>query len=141
MHSYGSLFPWPFYTLRTVLDYYKIPIGLTGNTSTLNRLGFHSIALVQMVCRIALNVAVVAFTVVVGIFFYLAVWLQYMKKVTVPWDIYCPNMIPTATGASVVCFISLIVTFWPSWGFLSPLFVGALTIGGIFSTAFIPWPC
>jgi hypothetical protein len=88
-----------------------------------------------------LNVAVVSLAVVFGIFVYLAVWLPFIARVSVPWEIYCPNMIPAATGASAVSFVSFIITFWPAWGFLSPLFVSVITIGAIFSTAFIPWPC
>jgi hypothetical protein len=91
--------------------------------------------------RYALNVAVFAFTIVVGIFLYLAIWLPLVQKVTVPWDIYCPNMIPIATGASVVWYIATVTAFWPAWGFLSPFFVAFITMGGIFSAAFILWPC
>lgn len=57
-----------------------------------------------------------------------------------PWNIYCPNLVPTAAGLSVVSFIAFIVAFWPVWGLLSPFFVTFLMMGVVFSAHFIPWP-
>jgi hypothetical protein len=93
------------------------------------------------VARVAFALSMVAFTVVISIFVYLGFWLPVVMKNHIPWEIYCPNMIPLATGSSVIWFICLVMAFWPVWGLLSPLFVGFLTIGAIFSTHFIPWPC
>jgi hypothetical protein len=81
------------------------------------------------------------FSANVGIFFYLTVWMPYVLKVTAPWDIYCPNMIPTATGLGAASSFLAMIAFWPVWGMLSPLFVVVLVIGLIFSAHFIPWPC
>jgi hypothetical protein len=91
--------------------------------------------------RTALHLSVVSAAVVVGIFFYLSVWLSLVMKNNVPWDIECPNMIPIATGSGVLSFVSFIVTMWPVWGLLSPLLVTFLLLGLIFVTHFIPWPC
>jgi hypothetical protein len=85
-------------------------------------------------------VSVFSLTIIVTIFLYLAFWLPVVMKNHIPWEIYCPNMIPVATGFSVLWYISLVVTFWPVWGFLSPLFVGFLVMGAVFLTHFIPWP-
>lgn len=97
--------------------------------------------LVDLLCfRWALNLAVTLFFTNVGIFLYLTVWLPYVLKVTAPWEVYCPNMIPTATGLGVVSMILTMIAFWPVWGMLSPLIVIVLVIGFIFSAHFIPWP-
>ena len=91
--------------------------------------------------RWALNLAVLLFFCNIGIFLYLAVWLPYVMKITAPWDVYCPNMIPTATGLGVTSLILAMIAFWPVWGMLSPLFIVILAIGLLFSAHFIPWPC
>jgi hypothetical protein len=62
-------------------------------------------------------------------------------KVTAPWDIYCPNMIPISTGLAVSCMVLLMVAFWPVWGMLSPIYITVMVMGLIFSAHFIPWPC
>lgn len=90
--------------------------------------------------RWAFNLSIISLTVIMSIFLYLGFWLPVIMKNHIPWEVYCPNMIPIATGASVVWFISLIVTFWPVWGLLSPLLVGFLVMGVVFLTHFIPWP-
>jgi hypothetical protein len=77
----------------------------------------------------------------IGIFVYLTVWLPYILKITAPWDIYCPNMIPLATGLGVACAFFCMVAMWPVWGILTPLYTAILVIGFIFSAHFIPWPC
>lgn len=92
----------------------------------------------------ALNLAMFSFAIMFMLFLYLSIWLPVVQKVnvnTVPWEIYCPNVIPASTAAGVVFYISLVVAFWPAWGMLSPLFIGFLCIGAIFSAHFIPWPC
>lgn len=62
-------------------------------------------------------------------------------KVTAPWDIYCPNMIPISTGLAVSCMILLMIAFWPVWGLLAPIYITVMVMGLIFSAHFIPWPC
>jgi hypothetical protein len=91
--------------------------------------------------RIFLNIAVASFMATLCIAFYLTFWLPMVMKITIPWEIYCPRMIPTATFLGVVCFITLIVAFWPVWGFFSPLFIMIFFLGFLVATHFIPWPC
>ncbi len=39
------------------------------------------------------------------ILLYLTVWLTHVKRVTIPWNIYCPRAIPSITILGVVCGI------------------------------------
>lgn len=91
--------------------------------------------------RIFLNLAAGTFMANLCIIIYLTIWLPMIQKVTIPWDIYCPRMIPTATFLGIVCMFSLVMAFWPVWGFFSPLFISVFFLGLIFGTHFIPWPC
>jgi hypothetical protein len=90
---------------------------------------------------LALNIAVVALVANFCIILYLTLWLPLVQKITIPWDIYCPRMIPAATFLGVLSYACLIIAFWPVWGFLSPLFISIFFLGAIFGTHFIPWPC
>jgi hypothetical protein len=75
-----------------------------------------------------------------GIIIYLTIWLPYIKKITIPWDIYCPNMIPISTALTLATILLSMITFWPVWGFLTPIIIFVLLLGLIFSLHFIPWP-
>lgn len=90
--------------------------------------------------RIALNLTVFSFVANVTICLYLTFWLPYVKKITLPWEIYCPRVIPTATALGLTCMMSAIVAMWSVWGFLSPIIIFFLTLGLIMLTHFIPWP-
>ncbi len=76
-----------------------------------------------------------------GICLYLTLWLPVVKKIHVPWDVYCPNMIPAATALSLLCMLFFMACLWPVWGILTPLYVLVYVLGLVFSTHFIPWPC
>lgn len=95
----------------------------------------------RLFLRFALNLAIICFFTNVGIFLYLTVWLPLVLKITAPWDVYCPNMIPMSTGLGVAFSLLFIIAFWPVWGILTPLYVAILLIGLIFSAHFVPWPC
>mgnify|MGYP005993468945 CR=1 FL=1 len=90
--------------------------------------------------RLALNLAVFSFAANVTICLYLTFWLPFVKKITLPWEIYCPRMIPTATALGLTCMMTSIVAMWSVWGFLSPLIIFFLTVGLIMCSHFIPWP-
>ena len=93
----------------------------------------------EKVNRIALNVAIVCFFSNMCIMLYLTFWLPLVQKVTTPWEIYCPNMIPTSTALGVTCVILLMISFWPVWGMLTPLIVTIMLLGFLFLSHFIPW--
>lgn len=90
--------------------------------------------------RVALNLAVFSFFSNVTICLYLIFWLPYVKKNTLPWEVFCPRMIPTATALGLTCIISAILAMWPVWGFLSPLIIFFLCLGLMMFSHFIPWP-
>eukprot|EP01039_Chlorochromonas_danica_P000063 gene63-69_t len=100
-----------------------------------------NLLLSERVNRLALCLGVASLTSVLSLFLYLGFWLPIVMKNNIPWDVYCPNLISVSAGLSVLSFVSFVFTFWPVWGLLSPFFVGFLTMGFLFSTHFIPWPC
>ncbi len=90
--------------------------------------------------RVCLNLTLVCFAANFGIMLYLTLWLPCVLKVTAPWEVYCPNMIPAATALGVGAVVFSVIAFWPIWGLLTPLLVLVLLMGLLFSTHFIPWP-
>lgn len=86
-----------------------------------------------------MNLAITLFVANVCIMLYLLMWLPLVKKVTVPYEIYCPNMIPVATAFGVSSYILFILAFWPVWGLISPLIITIELFGLIFVAHFIPF--
>ena len=91
--------------------------------------------------RFYFNSALACFLATMTIMLYLTLWLPLVQKITIPWDIYCPNLIPISTFLGVTSLILFIIAFWPLFGILSPLVIVCLLMGLLFSTHFIPWPC
>lgn len=75
------------------------------------------------------------------IIFYLTIYLPLIQKIKIPWDIYCPNLIPISTFLGILSLILLNISLWNLYGILTPLIIIILFMGLIFSTHFIPWPC
>jgi hypothetical protein len=90
--------------------------------------------------RIALNLAVLAFSANFAIMMYLMIWIPVVKKSRIPIEISCPRLIPTATILGVLALLFYMIAFWPIWGILSPLIVLILFMGLMFLSHFIPWP-
>jgi hypothetical protein len=67
--------------------------------------------------------------------------LPLVQKVTVPWEIYCPRLIPTSAALGVSSLLLVVMAVWPVYGLLAPLIVLLSAMGLLFSTHFIPWPC
>ena len=63
---------------------------------------FHVVAADPRVHSFFLQLAVAALCVCAAVFVYLVIYLPYIARITLPWDVYCPKMIPTATLAGVV---------------------------------------
>ena len=93
------------------------------------------------ICRISLNLGIVCLTANIIIILYLTIWLPLVVKITIPWDKYCPRMIPAATILGIFSIILFMMAFWPKYGLLTPLIIITLCMGTIFSAHFIPWPC
>ncbi|RHY28152.1 hypothetical protein DYB32_006944 [Aphanomyces invadans] len=53
--------------------------------------------------RVYFNIGLVCFGINTCITLYLAIWLPYVKKIDLEWNVYCPRMVPTATIVGVVC--------------------------------------
>lgn len=91
--------------------------------------------------RVWFNIAVTCFSINVVIMGYLAVWLPYVKRIKVSWNLYSPRAIPTATAVGLICAVALNISLWNVWGFLTPLILFAVFVGCLFSLHFVPWPC
>ena len=95
----------------------------------------------ERVNRYSLNFAVVCFVANMGIVLYLTLYLPLVLKVTdVPWEIYCPHLIPISTILGLLVVFLLIIAFYPIYGMLTPLIMGIMLMGFLFSTHFLPWP-
>jgi hypothetical protein len=68
---------------------------------------------------------------------YLSVYLPY-KGIDLEWNVYCPRVIPVATGAMVFGGFSLMMSTWPVWGFVTPFILGIIGVGMLMSLHFIP---
>lgn len=86
------------------------------------------------------NVAVAAFAVNTVLCFYLCIWLPYVQRVTMEWNVYCPRVIPTMSAVGVACGICLIRGLWPVWGLLTPFILGLFFMTCLMSLHFVPWP-
>jgi len=87
------------------------------------------------------NLSLVCFGINCCLMFYLTIWLPYIKKITLSWNVYCPRVIPTMTIVGILCGFLAIVSLWPVWGFLTPFILGLTFLGMFFALHFIPWPC
>lgn len=111
--------------------------------------------------RISLNIGILSLVASITIILYLTIWLPLVMKIDIPWDVYCPRMIPTATLLGVLSIVFFMIAFWPLWGLLTPLVRSTIYIqsdkksdififyiqviltycmGLLFSTHFIPYP-
>jgi hypothetical protein len=93
----------------------------------------------ELVNRLYFNISLALITVNCTIGLYLCIYLPYIARVTLPWDKYCPRVIPTFTVITTVCGCTLLKALWPVWGFLTPLILTSVTLGGMFSLHFIPF--
>ncbi|CAM9211362.1 unnamed protein product [Choristocarpus tenellus] len=95
----------------------------------------------ERINRLWFNVGVLCFGVNIVIMAYLTIWLPHVKGVKVSWNVYSPRAIPTTTVLGLICALTLNVSLWGVWGFLTPLILFAVFISCLFSLHFIPWPC
>ncbi|GMI54621.1 hypothetical protein ScalyP_jg4327 [Parmales sp. scaly parma] len=88
--------------------------------------------------RLFFNLAVICFTINCVLLGYLAVYLPCMR-VTTPWDIYCPRVIPTVTIIFLVGGGCMMKALWPVYAFLTPVILSAVGMAGLFSLHFMPF--
>ena len=55
--------------------------------------------------RIALDIALIATGFDLAVLFYLVVYLPYIAKIHLEWNVYCPRAIPAATIAGVIAWL------------------------------------
>ena len=80
----------------------------------------------ERVNRYSLNAAIVCFVANMGIVLYLTLYLPLVLKVTAPWEIYCPHLIPISTVLGLLVVFLFVVAFYPIYGMLTPLIMGIL---------------
>ena len=86
-------------------------------------------------------IAAAGMGVVLACFVYLSIYLPYIKRIKLAWEVYCPNVIPVATAAGTIAFLSFVVALWPSYGFFSPAIVLIIMFAPVMSLQLIPWCC
>ena len=91
--------------------------------------------------NISLHAALICLSANLLIMLYLTLYLPLIKRVTLPWEVYCPRLIPISTALGLLTFLFLIIAFWQYYGLLTPFIILLLAMGLLFSTHFIPWPC
>jgi hypothetical protein len=79
--------------------------------------------------RLFFNASLALIAVNGTLLLYLAVYLPYVARVTLPWDVYCPRVIPTICGLSLVCAGTLLKALWPVWGFVTPFILVSVGMG------------
>ena len=83
------------------------------------------------------NLSVLCWGVDLSCLFYLAVYLPF-KGIDLEWNVYCPRVIPIATGAMVLGSLFLVCATWPVWGFMTPFILGIIGVGMLLSLHFVP---
>ena len=83
------------------------------------------------------NVSMLCWGIDISCMMYLAVYLPW-KGIDLEWNVYCPRVIPVATGAMVLGSFTLMMSTWPVWGFMTPFILGIIGVGCLMSLHFIP---
>ena len=76
--------------------------------------------------------------VALAIMLYCVLWVRRVHGSQWPLQVVAPGMVEAATAAGLGALLSLIVGLWPAYGLLTPLVVGVLGLGGLFSLHFVP---
>ena len=75
-----------------------------------------------------------------GVDFSCLLYLMHLpyRGIDLEWNVYCPRVIPLATGAIVAGSFSLLMATWPVWGFMTPFILGIIGVGMLMSMHFVP---
>ena len=76
--------------------------------------------------------------VVLTLMVYCVVWVRRVHGSQWPLRVVAPGLVEAAAASGVGCLLSLTVGLWPAYGLLTPLVVGTLGMGGLFSLHFVP---
>jgi len=64
------------------------------------------------------SLSLILSNVMIGL--YLIIWVTHVKKISVDcWNDFCPSLIPIATAAFVIGFVTLMISIWPVYSWLS----------------------
>lgn len=74
----------------------------------------------------------------IALLFYLAVYLEVIKKIKDPWEKYEPRAIPAMIIAAVLSFFLFTVALWPVWGIFIVLIQMIFFMGFLNSGHFLP---
>uniref|UniRef100_A0A7S3JQB4 Uncharacterized protein n=1 Tax=Aureoumbra lagunensis TaxID=44058 RepID=A0A7S3JQB4_9STRA len=58
--------------------------------------------------RFWLNIAAATFAINAVLCSYLTLWLPYVARIDIEWNIYCPRIIPTMTAVGLICAFSYV---------------------------------
>jgi hypothetical protein len=89
------------------------------------------------VSRTWFNLSLICWGVDVAVMAYLGIYLPW-KGIDLEWNVYCPRVIPVATGAMVFGSFTLMMASWPVWGLMTPFVLGIIGVGGLMSLHFVP---
>ena len=128
-------------TLRRASSEYQLPQLSFLCSSSLNpllTLSTPSPSPPSLLLRTFIFIGTAALTVAFLIGFYCVVWLRHVQGTSWPWQIVAPGMVEVATLSGVVSFLAFVAGLWPAYGLLTPLLVGILAMGLMFSLHFLP---
>ena len=78
------------------------------------------------------------FAVLFTIMLYCVLWVRRVHGSQLPWRAAAPGLVEVATLAGVLSLLSLMAGLWREYGLLTPLVVGVLSMGALFSLHFVP---
>jgi len=70
--------------------------------------------------------------------FYCVAIVTRLRGADWPWQVVAPGMVEVATLAGVTALICFTAGLWPAYGFLTPIVVFTIALGGVMSLHFIP---
>ncbi len=77
-------------------------------------------------------------TLLLTIMLYCVLWVRRVHGSQFPLQVVAPGLVEVATLAGVAALLSLMAGIWREYGLLTPLVVGVLAMGGLFSLHFVP---
>ena len=78
------------------------------------------------------------FALLFTVMLYSVLWVRRVHGSQWPLQVVAPGLVEVATLAGVVALISLMAGLWKEYGLLTPLVVGVLAMGGLFTLHFVP---
>lgn len=84
------------------------------------------------------NLGIVCSGVFTCLILYAAVWLPYVKRVTLDIQVYAPRLIPASTAFGVLASLGYIIGLWPVYGLFTPIILCVNFFSLIMATHFLP---